>query len=171
MTQISPWQKAKNAITQYVVKDLKENYGMEVIPGQVQPKAYRSQPDHILIFSPELTNNIVYVMYQKDYTTFCDERGNQVSEPIYYVLDKEKVKDTTLDKVPNTTEMSLVLPVDCLHRLTPITKPEVIVPSYEPPVEDADENISALTIRDLYAIIQNKPVSTKRWLNKVISQS
>jgi len=34
--------------------------------------------------------------------------------------------------------------------------------------EEDDVNFNKLTVRDLYAIIQNKPVSNKPWLNKVI---
>jgi|LakMenE18May11ns_1017448.scaffolds.fasta_scaffold9959642_25 hypothetical protein len=34
--------------------------------------------------------------------------------------------------------------------------------------EQEDANFNKLTVRDLYAIIQNKPVSNKPWLNKVI---
>jgi hypothetical protein len=34
--------------------------------------------------------------------------------------------------------------------------------------DDTDQNISALTIKDFYAIIQNVPVSGKSWLNKII---
>lgn len=175
MKSKSAWQNAKDLITQYAIDDLKTNYGIEAPPVCIAPKAYRDSPDHVLFFTEEFKGEYIYVLYKKDYKTFCDERGNVVDKPIYYQLDKTKVPGFVYDKVPGTSDKSYCVPVEHLHKLTPIITEvfdkieDSFVDAIEPD-DDKDENISTMTLRDFYAIVQNKPVSNKTWLNNLIKK-
>lgn len=61
-------------------------------------------------------------------------------------------------------QLKYVVPVEELQKVT-ITKKHVAELSLS---DLKDEGIDRLTIRDLYAIIQNRPVSKKGWLNETI---
>lgn len=170
------WQTAKELITQYAIEDLKSNYGIEILPANIAPKAYRDSPDHVLFFIDEFKGDFIYVLYKKDYKTFCDERGNVVDKPIYYRLDKSRVPGFMYDRVPNITDKSYCVPVEHLEKLIPqIAESKEKEDEYQLSLdleddEDKDENMSTMTLRDFYAIIQNKPVSNKTWLNNLIKK-
>lgn len=170
------WQTAKELIVDYAINDLEKNYGIVVTASQIAPKAHRDQPDHVLFFTDEFKGNLIYVMYKKDYKTFSDERGNPVDKPIYYRLNKDKVSGFSYEKVPGTTDKSWAVPVEHLERLVPQIleikeKEEDHQLSFDLEIEDdKDENISTMTLRDFYAIVQNKPVSNKSWLNNLIKR-
>jgi len=53
----------------------------------------------------------------------------------------------------------------------PGTSQEDISKDFEIPDPDVDLPLSNCTIRDLYAVLHNKPVSTKSWLNNIINTS
>lgn len=175
----SSWQAAKEIIVDYAIKDLKENYGIDAHPIQITPKAYRDKPDHVLMFTEEIKSNLIYIMYRKDYKNLCDEHGCIVDKPIYFIVDKEKKNIGLYDKAVGGTDKSYVIPVEYLQKLTPLVMPEIETDSAEEEEvqltlefeDDRDENISTLTIRDLYSILQNKPVSTKKWLNELITNA
>jgi hypothetical protein len=170
------WQNAKDLIVDYAINDLDKNYGIKATASQIAPKAHRDSPDHVLFFTEEFKGNTYYVMYKKDYKTFCDERGNTVEKPIYYRLNKDKVVGFNYEKVAHGSDKSWSVPVEHLEKLIPqiaeITeKEEDYQLSLELQIDDdVDENISAMTLRDFYAIVQNKPVSNKSWLNNLIKK-
>lgn len=170
------WQTAKELIVDYAVNDLVKNYGITVTASQIAPKAHRDYPDHVLFFTDEFKADMYYVMYKKDYKTFCDERGTPVEKPIYYRLNKGMASEFTYEKVPGTTDKSWSVPVEHLEKLVPKIaeikeKEEDYQLSMDLEIEDdKDENISTMTLRDFYAIVQNKPVSNKTWLNNLIKK-
>ena len=172
------WQTAKELIVDYAINDLEKNYGITVNASQIAPKAHRDFPNHVLFFTDEFKGNMYYVMYKKDYKTFCDEQGNVVEKPMYYRLNKEKVSGFNYEKVPSTTDKSWAVPIEHLEKLVPqiseITDKEdeeAYQLSLDLEIEDdKDENISTMTLRDFYAIVQNKPVSNKSWLNNLIKK-
>lgn len=170
----TPWQTAKELITEYAINDLEKNYGIGAIPSQIAPKAYRDQPDHVLLFTDEFKYNLIYVMYKKDYKTFCDERGNTVDKPVYFRVNKEKAEGFQYEKVPHATDKSWAVPVEHLHKLVPkiseVVEEEIQLSFDLESDDDIDENISTMTLRDFYAIVQNKPVSNKSWLNNLIKK-
>ena len=170
------WQTAKELIVDYAVNDLEKNYGITALPAQIAPKAHRDYPDHVLFFTDEFKAKMYYVMYKKDYKTFCDERGVPVEKPIYYSLNKDEGHEIKYEKVPGTSDKSWSVPVEHLDRLVPrISEIKEKEDDYQLSMdlevdEDKDENISTMTLRDFYAIVQNKPVSNKSWLNSLIKK-
>jgi len=68
-----------------------------------------------------------------------------------YAIDNE----TTLNEINSFTEIS-----------SGITPPVMPMNFFDTALDDA--HYSAMTIRDIYSIIHNKPVSEKTWLNKLI---
>ena len=174
----SAWQTAKDLIVDYAINDLEKTYGVSVGPTQVAPKAHRDFPNHVLFFTDEFKGNLVYVLYKKDYKTFCDENGNTVDKPIYYRLNKDKMAGFSYEKVPHVSDKSWSVPIEHLEKLVPkiteIKEPEE-KEEYQLGLDlelddDKDENISTMTLRDFYAIVQNKPVSNKSWLNILIKK-
>jgi hypothetical protein len=168
----SKWQIAKSQIVEYAIKDLKDNYGITITPEKISPKVYRDKPDHVLLFTDEFTSDLIYIMYNKDYTSFCDEYGSRVTQPIYYTINKDKVAVSEYSKAVGGSPKSWALPVNDLIKLKKKSVPATLEFDFDDDDDDDDDqNISALTIRDFYAIIQNKPVSSKSWLNTLIRKN
>jgi hypothetical protein len=180
--QKSPWQIAKDKIAERAIKELSENYGISATYSQIAPKVYRDNPDHVLLFTEEFSSDLIYVMYRKDYSHFCDQFGRIHDEPIYFVIDKEKVAMNEYNKVSGASPKSWALPVEDLKML--VKKSKEVGKLVEIPFEyeqdektddiiedDTDQNISSMTIRDFYAIIWDKPVSSKSWLNNLIRKT
>jgi hypothetical protein len=174
--QKSAWQQAKELVEGYAVKDLKENYGLEVTTNQITPKTHRGLPDHILLYGHEFAKNLVYIIYKKQYKLFSDENGEIVDSPQYFMIDKEKVAAKVATgkyskaHSPTASDESWEFPFEDMVKLKPLSS-EVEEVAEDEIEDDTDQNISALTIRDFYAILQNKPVSAKPWLNKLISKN
>lgn len=175
----SAWQTAKDLIVDYAINDLEKTYDVTVGPTQVAPKAHRDLPNHVLFFTDEFKGNLIYIMYKKDYKTFCDGQGNVVDKPIYYRLNKDKVAGFNYEKVNHVSDKSWSVPIEHLERLVPtiteIVEKEEGKEEYQMGLDlelddDKDENISTMTLRDFYAIVQNKPVSNKFWLNNLIKK-
>ncbi len=173
--QKSPWQIAKDKIAERAIKELSENYGVSASYGQIAPKVYRDNPDHVLLFTEEFSSDLIYVMYRKDYVNFCDQIGALSQDPIYFILDKIKVANSEYAKVTHGSTKSWVVPVDDLKRLEKKPKVSAVVeiPFEYEQEEDTmeDQNISSMTIRDFYAILSNRPVSSKHWLNTLIQKN
>lgn len=173
--QKSAWQQAKDLVEDYAIKDLKENYGVEAVIAQITPKTHRGNPDHVLLFGHEFAKNLIYIVYKSQYKLFSNEHGEIVDSPQYFMIDKEKVAQKVSSgrytKAPSGTasDESWEFPLEDMIKLKPLQSIEETVE--EVIEDDTDQNISALTIRDFYAIVQNKPVSAKQWLNRIISKS
>lgn len=180
--QKSPWQIAKDKIAERAIKELSEEYGISATYSQIAPKVYRDAPDHVLLFTEEFSSDLIYVMFRKDYTHFCDQFGKIHEDPIYFVIDKDKVAVSEYSKVSGASPKSWAFPVQDLKMLT--KKPKATGKLVEIPFEyeqdekiddliedDTDQNISSMTIRDFYAMISDKPVSSKPWLNNLIRKT
>lgn len=179
--QKSPWQIAKDKVTERAIKELSEQYGVSASYAQIAPKVFRDAPNHVLLFTEEFSSELIYIMYKKDYTTFCDKHGVPSSDPIYFVLDKEKVAVTNYSKAAGASSKSWILPVEDLKMLQKKAKISHIaeIPFEYEQEEDAeeqeedameDQNMSSMTIRDFYAIMSSSPVSSKQWLNNLIQK-
>lgn len=176
--QKSPWQIAKDKVAERAIKELSEQYGVSASYAQIAPKVFRDGPEHVLLFTEEFSSDLIYVMYKKDYTTFCDQHGMPSTDPIYFVLDKGKVAISEYSKATGASPKSWMLPVEDLKMLqkkAKITHMAEIPFEYEQEEQEEedtmeDQNISSMTIRDFYAIMSGSPVSSKQWLNNLIQK-
>jgi hypothetical protein len=78
----------------------------------------------------------------------------------------------TTDPHPQTGHVRYLIPVDELV-LIKLAKKDLInksAGSFDLPNPDQDLPMDQMTIRDLAAILLNKPVSTKQWLNDLINK-
>lgn len=81
------------------------------------------------------------------------------------------------DPHPLTGSIRYLVPVDELHNITELlAEPDgdeeeyedEVVDTFDPMDPDTDVPISQMTIKDFYAIVQNKPVASQKFLNDLI---
>lgn len=170
-----------------------------VFPKNIQNTTYDAF-DHLLIKPFEFSADLYFVLTSTNWLNIVDKNGmvlGSVSSPkaesiklyklpacdnfddVYAFTDfgGTKTKLTGCYKVPTSDlievghEAKMSVDLDASDFSKP-TAAEFEFPAHdeEENDDDADANINTMTIKDLYAIMQNVPVSNKPWLNKVIKK-
>lgn len=134
-----------------IINNLKEKFN--IITTNVYPKKVylRKGEDCVGLFSEELDS---------DFYFYHEFQG------LYYKIEKCVVKDT----YPSEEFQSRVKYQITKENWIELTVPEEGRKEEVEYKELEDANISELTIRDLYAIIQETPCSNKKFLNRIIEE-
>lgn len=123
---------------------------------------------------------------QDIYLEICTMDGDvETAERDLYILKFNHFYKEEYDKTephPTSGQVRYLIPVSELRRVEPPPPPAPPKADPEPAVQSPlfnidqlpnpafDAPIAEMTIKDLYAILQNKPVSDKPWLNDVINR-
>jgi len=190
----TPFEKAREALIPMAYEKI-SLIDPTIKVKSIVPKNYQEiKFDHLLLKHYEFTGDCYFVITNSTWDQIVDTSGNFIS-----LVSKAEMKDIIIykhascenfDDVYAFTDFggtktkltgSYKVPIS---EFTPINLVEVLppIPTSQPTLfdffdsekeeqSDKDENINALTIKDLYAIIQNVPVSNKQWLNNVIKKT
>ena len=164
-----------------------EDKSVKLVPKNFQTNKF----EHLLLKHYEFNGDCYFVVTNSTWDHVVDINGNFVSSIV-----KAEAKDINLYKLPRCENFddvyaftdfggtktkltgSYKIPISEFILVKSLKIPETatkvaptLFDSLEEEQDDKDENINTLTIKDLYAIMQNVPVSNKEWLNNVIKKT
>lgn len=135
-------------------------------------KPYTKTELHISLFPSQLKKgqDIYTEFVSKDY---APEDPNRTLYKWKYNKFYEEEYDSV--EIENSTDCRYLVPVSELEVITAVTTlndDKVITFNTFDEIMDPDEDcpFDQMTVRDLAAIMLNKPVSRKKWLNKIITE-
>jgi hypothetical protein len=166
-----PWAKAKDSIAQPVQEVLKKlGLGWSK---NIHPKNFYDIRDkrHVLVKESEFKSAHYFVFFDRGWILRVDLENQMIPETDLRVFTFD-IRSNYSDVYDKYDEETYIVPVEEFTQLYPepmaFKAPTLFDFSVEKDEELADENISALTIRDVLSIVQCSPVSNKEWLNQEI---
>lgn len=173
-----PWYLARERVQEAALKQAKSMGYNHVTTTLISPKTLRDNPDHVLMMSYEFTGKHVFILFDKDWNDLVDLNNNVTGELVLYTIPTCK----NYQEVYTSAELHADGPyIVELNELKPLVARPGFAPKIEASIpadleypyvdDDQDEHLSAMTIRDFYSIMKEKPVSNKSWLNTLIKQN
>lgn len=165
-----PWAKAKDAIAA-PVQDVLKKLGLGWTK-QIHPKNFYDIRDkrYVLVRENEFKSTHYFVFYDRSWMMTVDLNNTMIPETDLRVFTLD-VRSNYSEVFDNYDDETYLVPVEEFKQIYPkevSTKGTLFEFAVEEELQD--ENISALTIRDVLSIIQCVPVSGKEWLNQEIKK-
>lgn len=104
------------------------------------------------------------ILYKLDYNPNWENEYSKVPNKDSYIIKKTQLQ------LVNKTQKNSLFPIIDTEKLEKI-EIEELKSKYSKENLKEEEPLERLTIRDLYCIIQNKPLSNKEWLNNLITKN
>ena len=126
------------------------------------PKMFFGNPKVFYLFPSELKHG------RDIYTESVDKEYNSEDETrtLYkWTFNKNYETQYATKQFGHSTDCMYIIP---FSELNVVEEEDVFEAEFKMFDTDADAPISEMTMKDLYAMLQNKPVSSKEWLNKLI---
>jgi hypothetical protein len=166
-----PWGKAKDAIASPVQEVLKK-LGLGWTK-QIHPKNFYDIRDkrYVLVKENEFKSTHYFVFFDRSWMLRVDLNNTNIPETDLRVFTLD-VRSNYSEVFDNYDDETYLVPVEEFKQIYPkeVAVKGTLFEFATLEEELKDENISALTIRDVLAIVQCAPVSGKEWLNQEIKK-
>ncbi len=178
-----PWNAAKARVLTLVESKLKDlGYGDPKMLAKMMKRITAKNKNSIgdlLLNSYEFNGEAIFVIFNADYSKLVDINGNEIVYPqLYYIPKTTNYEDVYRRIEGKHIYGPYVVPVNEFkilpanpNRTVAQSTLDLEFPSKSNELDSWDENISALTIKDLAAIMMGYPGSDKEGLNHFIRKA